>query len=435
MITNLLPVEATHSSLDVFEKPSLLVTFDSSFEQKIGSAYSADGPTLEFEVVGDRNNFIDLQKIFLEIKFKVVQTDGTNLRYSATTAADSDDPTLVNNILHSLFSDCNVYANGLKISSANGLYGHKSLIETELSYGRGAKDTWLACQGYTHEPAPNDQTAAPFTTRRAAIRQSAENMFIGKVGSDFFTCDKHLLSGVTLRISFVRARESFCLISEGAAKNYVIRITEASLYVRKMVVSDNVVTSIERVLMKTPAIYRYTEVIPKTFLAPDGILSWTQEDVFHKEPIRRFAIALCTNTNFNGTNNTNPFQYSKFGLRSITVYRNGMPVAGTPIMTTDNKRLYFNTLAALAYEDSGNAIPLTDFPNHYIMVFDLTSTQQASHEFIHPELTNASISLELQFRVALPNNIEVFLLGEKATTVYIDSARNVTKNILMNTNG
>ena len=31
MIGNMLPTEATHSSLDLFEKPALLVTFDGSF--------------------------------------------------------------------------------------------------------------------------------------------------------------------------------------------------------------------------------------------------------------------------------------------------------------------------------------------------------------------------------------------------------------------
>ena len=61
MQTNIvIPSEATHSSLDLFEKPPLLVTYDQSFEQKTGPLYS---PSLEFDVVGDRNNFIDLQKI------------------------------------------------------------------------------------------------------------------------------------------------------------------------------------------------------------------------------------------------------------------------------------------------------------------------------------------------------------------------------------
>ena len=59
MRTNIvIPSEATHSSLDLFEKPPLLVTFDQSFEQKTGPLYSSSGSSLEIEVVGDRNNFI-----------------------------------------------------------------------------------------------------------------------------------------------------------------------------------------------------------------------------------------------------------------------------------------------------------------------------------------------------------------------------------------
>ena len=56
--------------------------------------------------------------------------------------------------------------------------------------------------------------------------------------------------------------------------------------------------------------------------------------------------------------------------------------------TADNKRLYYNSMAALAYVENGHGISLSDFPNHYIMVFDLTSTQEATHDFIRPELTN-----------------------------------------------
>ena len=64
------------------------------------------------------------------------------------------------------------------------------------------------------------------------------------------------------------------------------------------------------------------------------------------------------------------------------------------------------------------------------MVFDLTSTQEATHDFNHPELTKSSISVELNFDTALTKNVECFFLGEKSSTVYIDSARNVSKNIL-----
>ena len=64
MIANLLPNEATRSSLDLFEKQPLLITFENAFDQKIGPVFSPNGPKLEIEITGDRNNFIELQKIY-----------------------------------------------------------------------------------------------------------------------------------------------------------------------------------------------------------------------------------------------------------------------------------------------------------------------------------------------------------------------------------
>ena len=136
-----IPSEATHSSLDLFEKTPLLVTFGQAFEQKTGPLYSPTGSSLEFEIVGDRNNFIDLQKIYLEVKYCIVQRNGNNLRYTTGDANASDTPFFVNNILRSLFADCTVSANGNKISSANGHYAHKCFIEIVFSHGLDAKST------------------------------------------------------------------------------------------------------------------------------------------------------------------------------------------------------------------------------------------------------------------------------------------------------
>ena len=72
-------------------------------------------------------------------------------------------------------------------------------------------------------------------------------------------------------------------------------------------------------------------------------------------------------------------------------FQNGLTVADSPINTTDEKRLYFNTISDLGYIDNGHGSKFSEYPSHFIMVFDFTSIQQASHDFIHPELTNYSI--------------------------------------------
>ena len=63
------------------------------------------------------------------------------------------------------------------------------------------------------------------------------------------------------------------------------------------------------------------------------------------------------------------------------------------------------------------------------MVFDLTSTQEATHDFIHPDLSNSSLSVELNFDAALAHNVEIFS-WKKASTIYIDSAKSSSRNAL-----
>ena len=143
-------------------------------------------------------------------------------------------------------------------------------------------------------------------------------------------------------------------------------------------------------------------------------------------------VAMSINEAYLGTNRTNPFHYQKFGLNEIIVYRNGLPIAGTPISTSDNKRIYYNTLEALDFVlNTSHGISLANYDNHYIMAFDLTSTQEASHDFIHPELTNCTVLLELNFDADLGNNVELLFMGERASTVYVRSDKKIIKNTLM----
>ena len=162
-----IPSEATHSSLDLFEKPPLLDTFENAFTKKIGPSYSPDGHMLEFQVLGDRNNFIDIQRTRLEIVARIVRSNGTVLRTHAS------DP------LSSLFSECTLSLNGEKISTTNANFAHKSLIETEFSYGNDAKKTWLACQVSYYEENSSaidgaGRRADDVTERKGLVAASSE---------------------------------------------------------------------------------------------------------------------------------------------------------------------------------------------------------------------------------------------------------------------
>ena len=201
------------------------------------------------------------KKFFSEVKCEIVPSSEADLRYdagAATIVAKTDAPYFCNNVLHSLFSYCTMSAEGLKISNANGNYAHKSFIETEFSHNKDAKKHLVGMSGLLLR-----RKSRSVNRSKALVWQSAECTFYGKVAVDFFTCDRHLLSGVTLRIALRRSIDDFVLKSDKAAKHYKVKIVEANLYVRKMTLNDDVVSAIEKTSLTSPASYPYLETPAK----------------------------------------------------------------------------------------------------------------------------------------------------------------------------
>ena len=70
MNTNLLPAEATRTTLDLFQKQPLLVTIDNAFAPKVSPSCSPNGPMLVFEVVSDRENYMESQNFYVKYNSK-----------------------------------------------------------------------------------------------------------------------------------------------------------------------------------------------------------------------------------------------------------------------------------------------------------------------------------------------------------------------------
>ena len=64
--------------------------------------------------------------------------------------------TYVNNILHSIFSNVEVYINNQQIYNSNGLYAHKSYISNNFKAAISEYKGVLHCEGYDYEQDPED---------------------------------------------------------------------------------------------------------------------------------------------------------------------------------------------------------------------------------------------------------------------------------------
>ena len=64
--------------------------------------------------------------------------------------------TFVNNILHSIFSNVEVYINNQQIYNSNGLYAHQSYFSDNFKAAISEYNGVLHCEGYDYEQDPED---------------------------------------------------------------------------------------------------------------------------------------------------------------------------------------------------------------------------------------------------------------------------------------
>ena len=88
--------------------------------------------------------------------------------------------------------------------------------------------------------------------------------------------------------------------------------------------------------------------------------------------------------------------------------------------TADNCRLYVTTMKGMNFQDDIPSTPINDFKDHYVLVFDLTSTQDATDKCHYPELVGEPLRLELSFTQPLENVTELIVLGEWMLLVAVD---------------
>ena len=169
------------------------------------------------------------------------------------------------------------------------------------------------------------------------------------------------------------------------------------------------------------------ETLAITFIIPAQQNQFIQENVFNNAPIRRRHIAMNSNSAFTGSFAEKPFCYQQFYLRNIRILRGGQRIVHHD--TTDNCRLYVTTRKAMNFQDGMASIALDNFKDLYVLVFDLTSMQDATKYCHYPELSGEPLKLELYFSSPQENVIEVIVLGERVSSVLADKFGVVGKNL------
>ena len=382
---------------------------------------------------------MDLRQLYIPLKIKLVKGRGFDTSKAteekehkedavSTETGDNDVEfieqdegvphiTHVNNILHSICSNAELYINNHQIYNSNGLYAHKSHFSNNFKSTLSDSTRILHCERYDYEDDPENLVEGPFFTRRMNLYSRPDGfMLYGKLGIDFLTTSELLYPNMKARIRLIRARPNFYMIGENP--NVSLGIVECSLYTRRAMLKEDYHKKRMSQLAYAPVEYNYMETLAKTFIIPARQNQFIQENIFNNAPIRRKAIAMKSNSAFTGPFAENPFCYQQFNLRDIRILRGGEPIVHHD--TTDNCRLYVTTMKAMNFQDDIPSIPIDNFKDHYVLVFDLTPMQDANEHRHYPELIGEPLRLELYFSSPLENVTEVIILGELMSSVAVD---------------
>ena len=379
---------------------------------------SADGLSrlgcmIEFLLPGSGEDYLDLANIYLIVRAKVVNGDGSNV--------DTNDPVgPVNNWLHSLFSQVDVYLNDTLVITSNNTYAYRAYIETLLSYDTEPKGTQLSSLWYkdtcTHmdavDIADGDIANLGFVARRTHLTQSHVVEMVGRLPVDLCMQDRFLINGVDVKIRLVRNKDAFALLAGVANPQYKTCIVDSYLFAKKATLNLTVQMAHIKALEKSTVKYLMRSVDCKVYSIPAGANSHKHDNLFLGTLPKRLVLCYIDKDAYNGSLCTSTDDWDP--AKPL------QPDFGNNAFVRSYLNLFTSTCKI--WQDEGNGLTRSDFRHGYTFLgFDLTP--DACDGWCFHLVRKGNLRVEMHLVNPLPQTVNVVVYAEFESVLEIDKNR------------
>ena len=429
-------------------------------------------------LIAGTDEYIDLSKTILTVTGNIMKKDGK----TKLTGGGQSNVAPVNNFLHSLFRQVDVYLNGKQVTPAMGTYAYRSYIETLLNYDVSAKQSQFSSALYYKDTAGQmDATGAlqssqtinyknvsgqnasvkvyapatgnvGFAKRHQFITNGNQFVLSGPIFSDIFMTDRLLLNMMDLKVALNRSPDTFSLMEIGNSGDNVIEpkvhLTDVVLKVRKVKVDQAVSDGVERMLKQAPALYPIRRVECKILTIPQNLPNIRQDNIFSGIIPNLFVFGLVHVDAATGTYGTNPYNFKHFGVSNVSLTANGQEIPfkqltlkypddpnGEVDPAKDTELDFdeaYNTLfsgTGKIYSNAGLDITREDYPGGYALyAFDLTPDMCNSTAYFNT-VQRGSLTLALTFRDSIDHAVGMVCYGDFENVIRIDAERNAIYDI------
>lgn len=425
--------EAQKSEIDIFSLPPTQTSIDSSLfiHYNPVAALSQNAP-VEFVVVGNGEEYIDLAHTMLRVRVQITPNEEANNLKVAP----------VNNFLHSLFNQIDVFFNHKQVSQPNNSYPYRAYLEQLFNFGSDAKESHLTAGLWITDTAGKMDTLPDVAgegnkglkERQTYTLGSKTVDMIGHLHCDVFNQNRFLLSGIDLKLRLIRSSDDFVLMDSSDHSIFSVNLLEASLIIRKVKINPGVLLSHATTLAKTTAKYPIVRVQIKSFIINSGVSGETIDNIILGTLPKRIIIGFLDNKAFNGSRKLNPFNFQHFNLNYLSLYIDGQQLpskALQPDFAANNSNYIDSYLtlfsgSGIHYLNEGNTIDRKAYPLGYALhAFDLTPDLSANCSSHWNLVKNGTMRLEARFKTPLTQTINCLIYVEYDSVIEIDSNRQV----------
>jgi len=417
-----------NKQLNIFKLPPSDVSVTSSHYGTIFPQFSIkenDVP-LEFTMNGDSLHWVDLSKSLVYLRLRIINKDGTSIDPGTSIS-------MTNLGFHSMWESVDLYINSVLVTKSSSLYPYKAYINKLLSLGEDVKTTSLT-QELFYKDAFNlttyDTNKKGYKERFDQTKGSKYFELIGVPDEPLFYQERLLPPNTEVKLRFRHSRPDFCL--EGRAPDCKIELDEAVFLPFRVVLHPEIHSSLTSRLKagevaKFPIVSREL----KSFTIPSGSTSQTCEAVFSGKLPQQIIIGM---VEYNGTTKVyigavgeSAFNFKDFGLQSAGIsIDNENAMSRSYNFDVDNGRYlagYNSLFQILGDKGDSNFLSREDYVNgNFLLAFKLDANTAAQAFSIQK---TGNIQINLKFKTALTESIQLIVCGEFQGLLQIDGEKNI----------
>jgi hypothetical protein len=402
------------TSFDLFSKPPTEGAIQEINDQEIAplTALSSTSGSVEFNVSGDGEEYIDLSDLRLHLRVKVENADGT------TPLAD-DDVELVNLWPQALFRQCDLFLNGVLATTSSSMYPYTAYITTLLSFPHAVKK-------HSMNVLEHLDGWKVKTTQK-------ENEAMIRLHLPLCHQQRLIPNGVELKLRLLRSPPEFIFKRKaGSTKTFKISLEKCSLFIRRITPSATLLLEHSEHASKMNMVYPIERLFPRFFTLTQGTREFDLNNISQGQLPSRVIVGLVKSTSFSGSLDSDPFKFEPFTLNHISLLSNGRAYPSVPLTADFSKdfcrRAYYTLLESLqgpCLDNESIGLSLDEFKTKScFFAFTLQKSLNGPNQSL-PRRETGYLNAKLRFENNLTENINAIFILEYHNYIEIDSARNV----------